>query len=134
MGVAELQIVDNQARLLRAVHVELSFGSGNDDLHLGPGARVQIHVRLIHPRVLLPQAGPEEIRQGLILGRMVATELVISPSVGRAQINVFSSCAMLLCPHQKTDETPGTLRSTRARCASNLHFDRSIMEIRAGYD
>jgi len=53
----ELEIIHDQAGLLRAVHVEPRFAAFHLDLVLGPDSGLQIDVRLILFRSLLPRSG-----------------------------------------------------------------------------
>ncbi|PYV57271.1 MAG: hypothetical protein DMG98_10735, partial [Acidobacteria bacterium] len=53
----EFEIIHDQAGLLRAVHVEPRFAAFHLDLVLGPDSGLQIDVRLILFRSLLPRSG-----------------------------------------------------------------------------
>src|SRR5207245_10656125 len=64
----KLQIIDDQAGLLRSVHVEPRSAAFHLDLVLGPDTGLQIDVRLILFGSLLPRSGEVKIRIRTVLG------------------------------------------------------------------
>ena len=53
LGIPMLHVVHHEAGLLRAVNVEAGVGSIDNDLELGPDARLEVDVRLIFLRRFL---------------------------------------------------------------------------------
>src|SRR5262249_35893709 len=65
----ELEIVDDEAGLLRAVHVEPRLAAVNLDLEPRPHSGLQVDVRLVFFRSLLARSREIEIRMGAVLRR-----------------------------------------------------------------
>src|ERR1700733_2147484 len=61
---------------------------------------------------------------------MVAAQLVIRAAVGRSQIEVLGSSAVLLHPEQNTDKAPIIRRSFRSRSTRDIYFDDSILKVK----
>src|SRR6266566_5288709 len=85
----ELEIIDDQAGLLRSVHVEPRVRALHLDLVSGPDTGLQVDVRLILFRGLLPRSGEVKIRIRAVLGGMIPSDLIVSPTVRGSEINVF---------------------------------------------
>src|SRR5579864_5774240 len=134
VGFTELEVVDNQRGLGGAVDVEPGGGAGNDDLHFGPGAGIQIDVGLVDAGIFFAKAMPGIVGGGDVLGRVVAAELVVAAGVGGAEVEVFTLAIFVLNAEGKADESAGVGGSTGARAAGDLEFDGAVFEIRAAED
>src|ERR1041384_3756624 len=85
----ELEIIDDQAGLLRSVHVEPRFVAFHFDLVLGPNTGLQVDVRLILFRSLLPRSSEVKIRIRTVLRGVIPPDLIVSATVRRSEINVL---------------------------------------------
>src|SRR5689334_11204355 len=88
-GIAQFEVVDDQARLVGSVDVEARFGSIDDDLVTGPDAGLEIHIGLVFLGRFLAEAGKIVVRAGTVLSGVVAADLVGSAAVGGAEVNVL---------------------------------------------
>jgi len=91
----ELQIVDDEAGLLRSVHVEARFAAFHFNLVLGPDTGLQINVRLILFRSLLPRSGEVKIRVRTVLGGVIPPDLILGSAVGGSEIDVLVASIVL---------------------------------------
>src|SRR5215510_3741393 len=85
----ELQIVDDEARLLRAVHVEACLAAFHFNLVLRPHARLEVDVRLVFLGGFLPRPGKIKIRMGTVLSGVIPPDLIVGTAVGGPEIDVF---------------------------------------------
>jgi len=65
------------------------------DLQLGPFSRDDVCVALVFLRELLTQSKPGEVRVRNVLGRMVASHLVVGAPISRTQVKAFVLCDVL---------------------------------------
>src|SRR5206468_2506124 len=91
----ELEVIHDQAGLLRAVHVEPRVAAFHLNFVLGPDAWLQINVRLILFRSLLPRSGEVKIRIRTVLGGVIPPDLIVGPTVRGPEINVLVAPVVL---------------------------------------
>src|SRR5688572_5515159 len=113
----EFQIVDDQAGLLRSVHVEPRFAAFHLNSVLGPNTGLQINIRLVLFRRLLAQPGEVEIRVRTVLGGVIPPDLVVGSAVGWPQIDVLVSSIGLEAKGDANEPTRATARAS-SRLAS----------------
>src|SRR5438128_7482718 len=65
------------------------------DLQLGPFSRDDVCIALVFLRELLTQSKPGEVRMRNVLGRMVASHLVVGAPISRTQVKAFVLCDVL---------------------------------------
>src|SRR5262249_59475986 len=73
----ELHVVDDQARLFRAVHEEPGLRTFDLDPVSGPDARLHIDVRLVLLWSFLPRSGEVEIRIRAVLRGVIPPDLIV---------------------------------------------------------
>src|SRR5260370_35025225 len=80
------------------------------DLQLGPFSRDDVCIALAFLRELLTQSKPGEVRMRNVLGRMVASHLVVGAPISRTQVKAFVLCGGLgggkIDAEGHTDESP----------------------------
>src|SRR5260370_8242036 len=80
------------------------------DLQLGPFSRDDVCIALVFLRELLTQSKPGEVRMRNVLGRMVASHLVVGAPISRTQVKAFVLCDVLggvkIDAEGHTDESP----------------------------
>ena len=121
----ELQIVDDEAGLLRSVHVEPRFAAFHLDLVPGPDTGLQIDVRLILFRSLLPRSGEVKIRVRTVLGGVIPPDLIVGSAVGGSEIDVLVA-SIALEPKSNADEPARATACTSGRLAGQIYFDRAV--------
>ena len=131
MRFSQLQIVHNQAGLVRAIHIELRLDAGYHDLHPGPNTGLHIGVRFVDSRIFLSQTLPGEIGRRLILHRVIAAQLIIGASVGWTQVKELGSRATVLDAKRQADETAIAGVRSWSRGAGDFDLDGSVFEIPA---
>src|SRR5213594_2523989 len=65
------------------------------DLQLGPFSRNDVCIALVFLRELLTQSKPGEVRMRNVLGRIVASHLVVGAPISRTQVEAFVLCDVL---------------------------------------
>src|SRR5439155_16044653 len=121
----ELEIIDDQAGLLRAVHVEPRFAAFHLDLVLGPDAGLQIDVRLILFGGLLPRPGEVKIRIRTVLGGVVPPDLIVSPTVRGPEINVLVA-SVVLDPKSDANKSARPGKRASGRLAGQIYFNHAV--------
>src|SRR5690348_16449529 len=91
----ELEVIDDQAGLLRSVHVEPRFAAFHLDLVLGPDTGLQVDVGFILFGGLLPRSSEVKIRIRTVLRGVIAPDLIVGSAVRGAEINVLVSSVAL---------------------------------------
>ena len=106
---AAFHILDDQARLRCAMHVQLCRLTGYNNPDLCPLAGSQVDVRLIHTRALRAQLVPPPVGMLGILAGVIAPKLVISPAVRRPQVKtiVFVMVTFLIHTEGNAHKTAG---------------------------
>src|SRR5439155_19690054 len=92
--VAELEVVDDERRLRRVVNVEPRLRARDHDLHPRPHAGLEVDIGLVRSRRFLTQALPRVLRLRDVLGRVIATELVVAAAVGRPEVEALEPLAV----------------------------------------
>src|SRR5438477_9791461 len=121
----EFQIIDDEAGLLRSVHVESRFGALNFNLVIGPDAGLQINVRLILFRSLLPRSGEVKIRVRAVLGGVIPPDLIVGPTVRGPEINVLVA-PVVLDPKSDANKPARTGKRGRGRLTGQIHFNHAV--------
>jgi len=83
------EIIDDQAGLRSVVNVEPGLVPAHLDLHLGPLARNEVHVRLVLAGSLLAEPEPLPAGEGDVLDRVIAAQLVVGTGVGGPEVEAF---------------------------------------------
>src|SRR6266404_5732071 len=101
------------------------------DLQLGPFSREDVCIALVFLRELLTQSKPGEVRMRNVLGRMVASHLVVGAPISRTQVKAFVLCDVLggvkINPEGHTDESPRCCAlCRRAGFTRQLDFNRAV--------
>src|SRR6187399_1366637 len=107
------------------MHVEPRFAAFHLYPVLGPDSGLQINVRLVLFRSLLPRLGEAEIRMRTVLRRVIPPHLVVGSAVGGSQINVLVT-SIVLKPESDADETPRGAVCAGGWLPGQIHFDRAI--------
>ena len=127
-GVTELQIVDDEAGLRGAVHVELGVCAVDFDFHFRPGAWVEIDVGLVDAGLFAAEAVPGKFGHGLVLHGVVAAELVVGAAIGGAEINVFGFGGVGLRAEDEADEAASGGVHGGDGQAGDFGFDGAVFE------
>jgi len=125
----ELEIVDDENGLLRPVHVEPCLGAFHLDPVVRPDTGLQIDVRLVLFRSLLPRSGEIEVRVRTVLGGVIPPDLVVGAAVGRPEIDVFVA-SIRLQPEGDADEPARPAARACGRLAGQIHFDGPVTKRR----
>src|SRR5450759_1630119 len=112
----------------RLVNVELRAGALDDDLVSGPGAGVEIDVRLIDARRLFTQAFPSPLRFGGVLRRVVAPRHIVGSAVGGPQVNDLVLRAAALHAKGDADKAAGSSERSRRRFPGEFDPDGTVLE------
>src|SRR3984893_9387255 len=121
----ELEIIDDQAGLLRSVYVEPRFAALHLDLVLGPDTGLQIDVRLILFGSLLPRSGEVKIRIRTVLRGVISPDLIVGSTVRGSEINVLVS-SVALDPKSDANKPARVGSRTSGRLAGHIHFDHAV--------
>ena len=85
LGVPKLEVIHDETRLRRPVDVEGSLQPVDDDLKGRPCSWDKVNIGLIDTRSFVSESKPRVVGMRHVLGRVVATELIIGAAVGRTQ-------------------------------------------------
>src|SRR5262249_2758747 len=126
---AELQVVDDQGRLLGAVDVEPRARTAYLDSYLRPLTGNEVDVALVLLGRLLSQAVPGKVREGDVLRRVIAAELVVRAPVGRPKVEPPERREARRHVERQAYEAARRLRSPGAGTARALEVDRTVGEL-----
>src|SRR5713101_1860430 len=121
----ELEIIDDQAGLLRSMHVEPRFAAFHFNLVLGPDTGLQIDVGLILFGSLLPRSSEVKIRIRTVLGGVIPPDLIVGSTVRGSEINVLVA-SVALDPKSDANKSASSGKRTSGRLAGQIHFDHAV--------
>jgi hypothetical protein len=134
MGLTELKIRNDEARLFGSVDIQGRAFARHCDLDGRPLSRDKICVGLVAARTLFAKAEPRVIGVRNVLGGVVPAKLVIRSAVGRSQVEGLESSRGRLDAKGEADETPCHVRCVNARKPGDCSLDNAICEFRGGDD
>src|SRR5512143_4145331 len=121
----ELEILDDEAGLFRAIDVEPRVTTVYLDLVLGPHPGLQIDVRLVCFGSLPPRSGEVKIRIRAVLGRVIPPDLIVGSTVRGSQIDVLVT-PVGLNPKSDANKSARGVERASGGSAGQIHFDDAV--------
>jgi hypothetical protein len=111
--VSKLEVIHDETWLRRPIDVECSLQPIDHDLECRPRRWGKVDIGLIDTRGLVSKAKPRVVGIGHVLGRVIATELIIGATVSGTQEERLELRGIRLDAKGDSDEAPCELWGAR---------------------